>query len=229
MTIGVTGRIYNQELLAGEAGRLGIILDTPPNKTFLTAPFYVRSDGDYGLDGVLDDLPRALTQLGSRWEHPDQAAELHAVRHGQRAQVHARADELLACTSRPARRSATTTRRRSRTGPPPPIRRPNCDKLPFKPIFSISVGSKGTNGERAHPPLDVHVSQGAGEAGILANAVTLPFELGPNLAAFDIVCTAAQLAADACPAGSQVGTTTATSSFVATPLSGPVYPRAAAG
>ena len=31
------------------------------------------------------------------------------------------------------------------------------------------------------------------------------------------------MAAKACPAGSQVGTTSATSSFVATPLSGPVY------
>jgi hypothetical protein len=85
------------------------------------------------------------------------------------------------------------------------------------------VGSKGTTGERDHPPLDVHVTQGGGEAGIAANAVTLPFELGPNLAAFDVLCTTAQLAANACPPGSRVGTTTATSSFVATPLSGPVY------
>ena len=63
-TVAVSGRIYNEQLLAGEAGRLGIILDTAPTKTFLTAPFYVRSTGDYGLDGVLDDLPRALTGIG---------------------------------------------------------------------------------------------------------------------------------------------------------------------
>src|SRR5205823_5750104 len=52
-----TGRIYNEQLLGNEAGRLGIIVDTVPEKTFLTAPFYLR-DTDYGLDGVLDDLPR---------------------------------------------------------------------------------------------------------------------------------------------------------------------------
>jgi hypothetical protein len=108
-------------------------------------------------------------------------------------------------------------------GPPSSYTPTNCDKLPFKPSFSITVGSKGTTGERKHPPLSVHVAQGAGEAGIASNAVTLPFELGPNLAAFDVLCTSAQLAASACPDGSKVGTTSATSSFVATPLSGPVY------
>ena len=61
----VAGRIYNQELLGDEAGRLGIIVDTLPTKTFLTAPFYVRSNGDYGLDGVLDDLPRTIAGFGN--------------------------------------------------------------------------------------------------------------------------------------------------------------------
>ena len=58
------GRIFNQELLADEAGRLGIIVDTSPTKTFLTAPFYVRTQGDGGLDGILDDLPRAIAGVG---------------------------------------------------------------------------------------------------------------------------------------------------------------------
>ena len=55
---GENGRIYNQELLADEAGRLGIIVDAASGKLFLTAPFYVRTTGDYGLDGILDDIPR---------------------------------------------------------------------------------------------------------------------------------------------------------------------------
>ena len=58
------GRIYNQELLGDEAGRLGIIVDTAPTKTFLTAPFHVRTNGDYGLDGMLDDLPRTIAGIG---------------------------------------------------------------------------------------------------------------------------------------------------------------------
>ena len=223
VTTGVTGRIYNQELLAGEAGRLGIILDTPLNKTFLTAPFYVRSDGDYGLDGVLDDLPRALTQLstvGGNTQIKQLSFTLFGTVNGRKftrgptnCSLHVSTGEAIGYDD-----PTPVT-----NGPASSYTPTECDKLAFKPVFSISAGGQGSNAERAHPGLSVHVSQGEGEAGIAANSVTLPFELGPNLAAFDIVCTAAQLASDACPSGSQVGTTSATSSFVATPLSGPVF------
>jgi hypothetical protein len=218
---GVSGRIYNQELLAGEAGRLGIILDTPVTKTFLTAPFYVRSDGDYGLDGVLDDLPRALTQFGvGNTQIKNLSFTLFGVVNGRRFTRGPTNCSLHVSTGEASGYDDPTP---VKDGPTSSYTPTNCDKLPFKPTFSISVGSRRTTGERAHPPVDVHISQGAGESGISANSVTLPFELGPNLAAFDVMCTSAQLAAGACPAGSQVGTTTATSAFVATPLSGPVY------
>ena len=221
ITTTVSGRIYNQELLEGEAGRLGIILDTPVTKTFLTAPFYVRSNGDYGLDGVLDDLPRALTQLGvGNTQIKRLSFTLFGVVNGRKftrgptnCSLHVSTGEAFGYDDPTA----------VKDGPVSSYTPTNCDKLPFKPTFSIAVGSKGATGERDHPSLAVHVTQGAGEAGISANGVTLPFELGPNLAAFDVLCTSAQLAADACPAGSRVGTTTATSNFVATPLSGPVY------
>jgi hypothetical protein len=221
VTTAVTGRIYNQELLAGEAGRLGIILDTPGTKTFLTAPFYVRSDGDYGLDGVLDDLPRALTQLGvGNTQIKKLSFTLFGVVNGRKFTRGPTNCSLHVSTGEASGYDDPTP---VTDGPVSSYTPTNCDKLPFKPTFSIAVGSKGTTGERTHPPLDVHVSQGPGEAGISSNAVTLPFELGPNLAAFDVLCTTTQLAANACPPGSRVGTTTATSAFVATPLSGPVY------
>jgi hypothetical protein len=220
--VSVAGRIYNQELLADEAGRLGIILDTAPTKTFMTAPFYVRSNGDYGLDGVLDDLTRSLTDLslvgntqitrlsftlfgivnGRKYTRAPTSCDLHV----STGEVYGYDDPTPVADAAPS--SYTPT---------------NCSKLPFKPTFSMTVGSKGTTGYRQHPPLAVKVTQGAGEAGISANAVTLPSELTPNLSAFQTLCSAAQLAADACPPASQAGTTTATSAFVAKPLSGPVY------
>jgi hypothetical protein len=209
------GRIYNQELLGSEAGRLGIIVDTTP-KSFLTAPFYVRSDGDYGLDGVLDDI----TRLTPGTQITRLSFTLYGVVNGRKFTRGPTNCSLHVSTGEAIGYDDPTP---VKDGPASSYTPTNCDKLPFKPTFSIAVGSKATTRERAHPPLDVHVSQGAGEAGISANAVTLPFELGPNLAAFDVLCTSAQLAANACPAGSQVGTTTATSAFVATPLSGPVY------
>ena len=56
----------------------------------------------------------------------------------------------------------------------------NCDKLPFAPTFAMSVGDKGSTGERQKPPLNVTVTQKDWEAGILGNGVTLPFEIGPQ-------------------------------------------------
>ena len=220
-TVAVSGRIYNQELLADEAGRLGIILDTAPTKTLLTAPFYVRSNGDYGLDGVLDDLPRALTGIGVGNTQIDKLSfTLFGTVNGRKftraptnCSLHVSTGEAIGYDD-----PTPVT-----NGPASSYTPTNCGKLPFKPTFSIAVGSKGTTGARKHPPLAVHVTLPPGHAGISGNTVTLPFELGPNFAAFDVVCTGAQLAASACPAGSRIGTTTATSNFVATPLSGPVY------
>jgi len=214
-----TGRIYNQELLAGEAGRLGIIVDTAPTKTFLTAPFYVRTTSDYGLDGVLDDLPRSIAGIGDI-----QVLHLGFTLYGT-------------VQGRNFTRGPTSCTLKLSTGDgyaydhPGPISGPGpstytptgCEKEPFKPTFDMSVGSRGTTGERQHPPMTVRVTQQPGEAGILGNGVTLPFEIGPHLAALGTVCTNEQLAADACPAGSRVGTANATSPFLATPLNGPVY------
>jgi hypothetical protein len=69
----------------------------------------------------------------------------------------------------------------------------------------------------------VTVTQQPGEAGVLGNGVTLPLELTPDTAAFQTLCSEAQLAAGACPAGSRAGSSHATSPFLATPLDGPVW------
>ena len=220
--VSVNGRIYNEELLADEAGRLGIILDTVPTKTWMTAPFYVRSNGDYGLDGVLDNLTRSLTGIGvvGNTQIDRLSFTLFGTVNGRRftraptnCALHVSTGEVYGYDDPTPVADA----------PPSSYTPTNCPNLPFKPTFSMTVGSKGTTGYRQHPPLIVKVTQTPFEAGILGNAVTLPSILTPNVPAFQTLCSAAQLAADACPPGSQAGTATATSSFVATPLSGPVY------
>jgi hypothetical protein len=214
------GRIFNQELLADEAGRLGIIVDTSPTKTFLTAPFYVRTNGDGGLDGVLDDLPRSIAGIG----------DIHVLHLGFTLYGTVQGRNFTrgptSCTLKVSTGDGYAYDHPGPIGGPaaPSTYTPNgCEKLPFKPTFDMRVGSGGTTGERQHPPLSVRVTQQQGEAGILGNGVTLPFEIGPHLAALGTVCTSEQLAADACPAGSKVGTASATSPFMATPLNGPVY------
>jgi hypothetical protein len=209
------GRIYNQELLGSEAGRLGIIVDSATGKLFLTAPFYVRSDGDYGLDGVLDDIPRLTPAT--------QVTRLSFTLYGTvNGRNYTRAP--TSCTLHVSRGEAFAYDHPEAVGGPTSSYTPTgCDRLPFKPRMEISVGGRGATKFNSKPPLSVHVSQGPGEAGILANGVTLPAALTPNVAAFQSICNQAQLAANACPPGSRIGTTTATSAFVATPLSGPVY------
>jgi hypothetical protein len=220
--VSVHGRIYNEELLADEAGRLGIILDTAPTKTWMTAPFYVRSKGDYGLDGILDNLTRSLTGIGSvgNTQIDRLSFTLFGTVNGRRftraptnCALHVSTGEVYGYDDPTPVADA----------PPSSYTPTNCAKLPFKPTFAMTVGSKGSTGYRQHPPLSVKVTQGAFEAGILGNTVTLPSILTPNVPAFQNLCNAAQLAANACPAASRAGTATATSSFVATPLSGPVY------
>jgi hypothetical protein len=212
------GRIYNQELLADEAGRLGIIVDTAPTKTFLTAPFYVRTNGDGGLDGILDDLPRAIAGIGDI-----QIRRLFFTLYGT-VQGRNYTRGPTSCSLKVSTGEAFAYDHPGAvTGAPSTYTPTGCEKVPFKPTFDMSVGSRSTNGERQHPPMTVKVTQQPGEAGILGNGVTLPFEIGPHLAALGTVCTNAQLAADACPAGAKVGTANATSPFLATPLNGPVY------
>jgi hypothetical protein len=209
------GRIYNQELLADEAGRLGIIVDAATGKLFLTAPFYVRTTGDYGLDGILDDIPRLTpgTQITKL------SFTLFGTVNGRNF-----TRGPTSCSLKVSTGEAFGYEHNVSVGGPASSYTPTkCEALPFKPTFSMSVGSRGTNGERQHPPMTVKVTQQPGEAGILGNGVTLPFEIGPHLAALGTVCTNEQLAADACPAGSKVGTANATSPFLATPLNGPVY------
>ena len=209
------GRIYNQELLADEAGRLGIIVDAASGKLFLTAPFYVRTTGDYGLDGILDDIPRLTvgTQITKL------SFTLFGTVNGRNFTRGPTSCSLKVSTGEAFGYEHNV----SVSGPSSSYTPTNCEALPFKPTFEMRVGSRGTNGERQHPPMSVRVTQAAGEAGILGNGVTLPFEIGPHLAALGTVCTNAQLAADACPAGSKVGSANATSPFLATPLNGPVY------
>ena len=217
------GRIYNVVQQGTEAGRLGIIVDAT-SKAFLEAGFWVRNKGDYGLDGHLDNLPRTLLGVGD--------IQIRRLKFTLFGTVQGR-NFTRAPTSCSPKVSTGEGEAYDHggfvNGPTDSYTPTGCDKLPFAPTFSMSVGSRGTTGERRKPPLDVAVTQKAGEAGILGNGVTLPFEIGPNLPAFTTICTLAQSAADACPPGSRMGAATATSAFVDKPLTGNVYAVEQAG
>ena len=217
------GRIYNVVQQGTEAGRLGIIVDAA-SKAFLEAAFYVRNKGDYGLDGDLDNLPRALFGVGDIQIRRLKFTLFGTVQ-GRRFTRGPTSCSLKVSTGE----GEAYDHPGFVTGPSDSYTPTDCDKLPFAPTFAMSVGDKGSTGERQKPPLRVTVTQMAWEAGILGNGVRLPFEIGPNLPAFTTICTLAQSAAEACPPGSKMGTAIATSSFVDKPLTGNVYAVEQAG
>jgi hypothetical protein len=99
----------------------------------------------------------------------------------------------------------------------------NCAALPFKPVFSVSTQAATSKHNGAS--LLVKGAFPAGEAGIHSVAVTLPVQLPARLTTIQQACTEAVFNANpaSCPVGSNIGTATASTPILATPIAGPVY------
>jgi hypothetical protein len=104
-----------------------------------------------------------------------------------------------------------------------------CASLAFKPKFSASTAGKTSkaNGASFHVHLasseGPHNPSGAGESNIAKVDVQLPVALPARLTTLQKACTAAQFASNpaGCPAASFVGSATAHTPILASPLSGP--------
>ncbi len=96
-----------------------------------------------------------------------------------------------------------------------------CGGLAFKPAFSAKTQAKTSRKEGAS--LTVSIGQGKGEAHIKRVDVQLPRALPSRLTTLQHACTEAQFDSNpkGCPEQSYVGTATATTPLLASPLSGP--------
>lgn len=216
----LAGTVYNAEIMPGQVGRLGVITPTAGPPLVSEIPFVIRTDGDYGMSGTLTDITRVA------FVPPFGVVNIQVV---------GLSFTLTGSTNGYVRNPtscAVATSIGTAVGyddptvvdaPPSSFTPTGCAGIPFSPSISFSTGGNSSTRRDSHTPLRVAISQGATEADMAGNSFLLPEELNANTAAYDVLCTAAQAAADACPAGSQVGGARATSRFLADPLSGPVF------
>lgn len=104
-----------------------------------------------------------------------------------------------------------------------PFQPRDCELLPFSPGFKVTTSGRTSRADGAS--LNVRISQKPGEANIHEALLQLPRALPSRLETLHKACTEAQFAANrfGCPEASVIGTGTAITPVLATPLSGPAY------
>lgn len=209
-----TGDVYNLVPGAGEPARLGVLLSAfggigqvPP----LPVKVSLRPDG--GLDTSITGIPATVGGLPTTIK----AMDLHLG--GSVAPTFMTAPS--SCAPATTRLDATTRSNVKHSGTST-FTPTNCGALPFKPALRGTIGARGPQGAVSQPALSTLITIPPGNAAASTTTVTLPKRLGLALPVRS-VCSVAQAAADACPASSQVGTVSAVTPLLATPLSGPVY------
>jgi hypothetical protein len=104
-----------------------------------------------------------------------------------------------------------------------PFQASGCGSLPFAPSFTVAT--QGSTSRANGASLTVRIAQKPGEADIHSVHVELPTQLPSRLTTLQKACTAAQFASDpaGCPPGSDVGTATAMTPTLSSPLTGPAF------
>jgi hypothetical protein len=99
----------------------------------------------------------------------------------------------------------------------------DCAELGFSPKLRLALTGKGQRAPGRHPGLRASLTQRAGQANNETVKVALPRTVALDPANANTLCSyEAGLAAD-CPAVSKIGTATARTPILDTPLRGPVY------
>jgi hypothetical protein len=99
----------------------------------------------------------------------------------------------------------------------------DCTRLGQKPAMSLAFTSSGEQKKGKHPGVDALVRPRAGDANMKRVAVTLPEAVSLQASNAKALCKPEQAAAKACPAASIVGTASALTPSLHTPLKGDVY------
>jgi len=221
----VTGNLYNLVPQPGEPARFGIVL-VPPLGGVLLENIIIQSgaelrQSDFGLDSVINDIPNVANTtlgLGVPIDITSMTVTLSGTVNGQPF-----VRNPTSCTA-----ATTTVTANSYASPgtfvsgDDTFTPTNCGALAFSPTFSARMGSPGQNSPLGKPPVSTVIEQDADEAGLAQAAVTLPPDLGVDLAQLNEICPLGAFPAGACPPSTVVGSANATSPLLTQRLAGPV-------
>jgi uncharacterized protein YcnI len=96
----------------------------------------------------------------------------------------------------------------------------NCTGLPFAPTMYVDL--VGNLKKNSKPAVRASLNLPTGHANVSKVALTLPSGIGADIAALNNMCSREAYDTNTCPPGATVGTATAQSPVLDTPLSGPV-------
>jgi hypothetical protein len=225
-TQAVSGQVFNLQPRGAEPARLGVLLPATSTAGGLvtTQPIRlqsvatVRTNGDYGLDSTMANLPRTVdSNVGTLTSHIDR------IQLTLRSRAPGASLPFLTnpTTCNPATTSVDAVSYAGARGSNASAFTPTgCDAVPYDPKVTATLDGAGV---RQHPQLTTVVSQEANEATSSRVVVTLPSGIGPNLAALSNPCTSDAFQSGDCPDSAKVGSGTAITPLLADPLTGPVY------
>jgi hypothetical protein len=166
---------------------------------------------DTGIDVVTEDLPQKLEGIPTAYRSIDLTIDRKGFM-----------QNATSCAPKPLQGTFTAVGGTTATAEAP-YQATGCDKLPFKPKLTASVGSPGEVAKGKHPDLKVTIEQAEGQAAMSKTVVSLPDGIGVDLKNLKSVCTDDQLQSGTCPAASKIGGVTAETPLLPTRLAGGVY------
>jgi len=161
--------------------------------------------GDLGIDVAVPGMPRIVGGV------PLAIRALHMRLDRDGFMVNASSCQATAIR---AEFAAQNGARASASAPYHPV---GCEGVPFAPRLGAAIGGSVDN-----PSMLLTIESPAGHAPLAGAQITLPAQVGADLAAMSKMCEYEAYLAGNCPAVSRVGTAEATSPLIPTPLSGPV-------
>jgi hypothetical protein len=212
--LSLPGKVYLTKGFDGAIAGLAVSVDTKVpaldlGTVVVMSKLILRPDT--GIDVQTEALPQKLQGIPT----PYRSIDLTIDRKGFM-------QNATSCAARPLHGTFTAVGGTTATADAP-YQATGCDKLPFAPKLSATIGAAGQVAKSSHPPLAVTITQADGQAAMSRTVVSLPTGVGVDLKNLSSVCTDAQLNSGACPAGSKIGTVTAQTPLLPAALSGGVY------